>query len=95
VGLLGRLARLEKQAALRRAQEPLADGDTDPPCPPWFDPQEWASRMRLSRLLMRQFTTGAEAQAEPKGTTDEERRCAEGLAGIFQQLANDPGCNGP
>jgi hypothetical protein len=52
----------------------------DPPCPPWIDPAEWASRLRIGRRFGRRVLGGPPETDCIRDMTDDERRAADGYA---------------
>jgi hypothetical protein len=75
-----RLTRLERKAIAHVAYR---GGTGERPCPPWIDSGQWASRGRLGVLLIQRARVDPAGQAEPPGTTDEERRWVESVWATF------------
>jgi hypothetical protein len=62
---------IDRQAAYLCGQGPRPP---DPPCPSWFDPAEWASRMRIGRCLDYRWTGELGPGEYLPDMTEEERR---------------------
>jgi hypothetical protein len=83
--------RSEQRAAYLRGEGPRPP---DPPCPAWFDPAEWESRMRFGRCLDYRMTGKLGAGEYLPEMTEKERREIDGfteaLAAFARDLENAP-----
>jgi hypothetical protein len=81
----------EQHAAYLRGE---ASRPPDPPCPPWFDPAEWESRMRVGRCIDYRLTGGLGPAEYLPDMSEEERRELDGfteaLAAFARDLENSP-----
>jgi hypothetical protein len=61
----------------------------DPPCPRWFDPAEWASRMRIGRCI--EYRCAGELRGDEylPDMNLEEREYVDGLVGAFDEFVKD------
>lgn len=73
-------AEIEQGVAYLRGEGPRPP---DPPCPPWIDPQRWASRMRQARCLEERIR-GALPAGEYLADMDEEEKVY--VDGLFHLL---------
>lgn len=80
-----RLRRLERQAPPPPHTYRAGDGE-DPPCPPWFNPAEWAARMRISRCSGDRVTGALRHDEYLPGMGEEERRYVDGLSQVFDEF---------
>jgi hypothetical protein len=61
----------------------------DPPCPPWTDPEVWASQMRVNRGIGMWFRGELGTGAYAEGTTAAEVKQIEGFVEAFGQFQAD------
>ena len=68
------------------------------PCPPWFDPAEWASRQRVGHCLVARASGELAADTYLPGRDAAERNYLDGLTeavAVFARYARPPGGPGP
>jgi hypothetical protein len=61
----------------------------DPPCRHWFDPAEWASRMRISRCLDERMKCDLRNGGYLPDKYEEKRRYVDGLLHVFATFTVD------
>jgi hypothetical protein len=86
VSLRTRLQRLARRVPTPPRAEPGAEG-ADPPCPRWFDPREWASRMRVSRCSEGRLSGALRPNEYLPDMTEGERRYVDEPAQAFAVFA--------
>jgi hypothetical protein len=84
---------IEQRLAYLRGEGPRPP---DPPCPSWFAPHDWASRMRVSRCSEGRLAGVLQPGQYLPDMDEEECRYVDGLAAAFavflHSQAHEPGC---
>jgi hypothetical protein len=105
MSLRHRLARLEQHASRITAAQPHQSPEyqeqydawlagegprpAEPPCPPWTDPEAWASQMRVNRGIGMWFRGELGTGAYAEGTTAAEAKLIAGFVEAFGHFQAD------